>query len=284
MLFLLLLSAGLWACTGGQSAPDQTPPPPPAPTASALSAHFDPAWAAAAHWDDGLAEVATYDAVRVIYGKPRTFEYTFALVKEAFNAAYRVKTDDYQRDDLYDVLKLNMFARIPTDNYPYHFLTSVFVLRSDATRLHKLTTSSQEWCGNTFKEFLREGEGLRYTWHSYWDGQGDGSSTLGGDVLFEDQLPLTLRSLRFAEGLRFEHALLPSEISSRAYPPQPIQAEFVVSADPVGEVAAWRVDVRAAAQRSSYWFDSNFPHAMLRMERSDGSSAVLKDLRRWAYW
>ena len=58
-------------------------------------------------WEQGLAEVAKYDAQRTIYGKVRSFEYTLIAVKETFNEEHRVKTDDYNRDDLYDVMKVN---------------------------------------------------------------------------------------------------------------------------------------------------------------------------------
>ena len=104
-------------------------------------------------WEQGTAEVAKYQAKRIIYQKPRDFEYTLILVKETFNKEFNVKTDDYQRDDLYDVMKVNKFARIPTDNYPYHYMTSVFFRRDQPATVHKLVNTSQEWCGTTAKYF-----------------------------------------------------------------------------------------------------------------------------------
>jgi hypothetical protein len=118
---------------------------------------FNLAWAGNKYWDDGLAEVATYAAERTVYGKKRSFDYTLITVKEDFNEQFNVKTDNYDRKDLFPVMKVNAFCRIPTDNYPYHYLSSAFFKREDATQIYKITISSQEWCGNTFKSLNHQG-------------------------------------------------------------------------------------------------------------------------------
>ena len=37
--------------------------------------------------------------------------------------------------DVFPVMKVNQFCRIPTDQYPYHFLTSLFFRRENPTPL-----------------------------------------------------------------------------------------------------------------------------------------------------
>ncbi|MDP6776950.1 MAG: hypothetical protein QGI83_09305, partial [Candidatus Latescibacteria bacterium] len=158
----------------------------------------DATWGSQKVWDDGLAEVAVYDATRTVYGKTRSFETVVITVKEDLNAAFHVKADPpYDDKQLIPAFKMNIVSKIQTENYPYRYLTSVFVSRSDVSRLIKMTVGSQEWCGNTFKLLKTWGGRPALEYHSYWDGQGDGSFPLEWDAstLAEDQLVLSLRSL-----------------------------------------------------------------------------------------
>ena len=291
-IFLLfsLLGLGVQSCVEFASSKSATPETTSAPAIASptdLPGFINPDWAMDKLWEDGLAEVAIYDGRYRIYGRSRQFDYVFVTVKETFNEEFQVKTNSYQRDDLYSVMKLNMFADIPTENYPYHFLTSVFHRRDDPFRLHKFTHTSQEWCGNVFKQFLPEGDELGYSWNSYWDGEGDGESRLKSYPLLEDQLPYTLRSLRFEDGLTFSHPLMATEINSHADQPRIQNATFTVSATRAEqldeEVPAWKVAVDGVNE-NVYWFAQASPNPLLKMESSDGRSLKLKSLERYAYW
>jgi hypothetical protein len=246
-----------------------------------LASYFTPDWAANALWDDGLAEVATYEAERVIYDKNRQFEYVQITVKEDFNKAYDVKTDRYDRKDLFAVMKVNQFCRIPTENYPYHFMTSLFFRRNDPLNLHKLTSSSQEWCGNTFKAISPVGNRLEFSYNSYWDGQGRGKMTLHKGLLFEDQLPYSLRSLRFKAGLAFSAPVASLMQTSKASAPDMYAAVFSVK----NAGADWQVTVQIGpGKRNAYWFAGTYPHVLLRQQTWDGRSLRLKEVKRYAYW
>ena len=133
LLICLLVSA----CTPAHDKPVQARPPAPAQALRAVMPYFDQSWAMRKLWEDGLAEVATYDAERVIYKKKRTFFYTQITVKEEFNQQFNVKTDDYKRDDLFPMMKINQFCSIPADQYPYHYLTSLFFRRTSPCRCSK---------------------------------------------------------------------------------------------------------------------------------------------------
>lgn len=251
-------------------------------------------WAMNSLWDDGKAEVAIYDAERVVYGKPRSFEYVYILVKEDFNKEFQVKTDTYDRDDLYPVMKANLFCRIPTDAYPYHYLTSVFYKRENPGEVHKLTNTSQEWCGNTAKSFVDKGKNYQFDYQSYWDGQGNGSARVAGGVWFEDQLSYTLRTLNFAEGLTFDQVLYPSQISSKAIVPQAEAAQFTVTKAAPEELAElpaglirqpWKISVsRAEGPDLNYWINGEGENLLLKMNSTDGRSLTLKSVTRDAYW
>ncbi|MBB6612574.1 hypothetical protein H7F15_16135 [Pontibacter sp. Tf4] len=282
VLTLLLLSA----CSG--PAPDRKATETNA--YDAIKENFNPDWAMDKLWDDGLAEVAIYDAERVVYGKKREFEFTLITVKEDFNREHNVKTDNYNRDDLFPVMKVNEFCRIPTDNYPYHYLTSVFVHRGKPWQLHKLTTSSQEWCGNTFKSVTDEGNNYSMYYNSYFDGQGEGNRQLTKALLFEDQLPYSLRALRFRDGLRFNADIAETQQTNKATAPAVYKATIQVNSTSTGngtdeEEKAWQVNVQLAPNKvNSYWFSTEYPNKLIRQRTWDGRNLELKKISRYAYW
>ena len=264
----------------------------PQPKASVLALqavmpHFNQEWAMDKLWEDGLAEVATYDAERVVYKKKRTFEYTLITVKEEFNLEFNVKTDDYQRTDLFPVMKVNEFCQIPADQYPYHYLTSLFFRRDQPVALYKMTSSSQEWCGNTFKAIVDDGVNFKESYNSYWDQQGVGSRDLRRDVLLEDALPYTLRALRFDQSPSFDLTLIDLQQTSKASAPVYYQAHLTTTEAPEAEAAApaWRVAVvLAPGKENVYWFAKQYPNVLLRQTTWDGRTLRLKGTRRYAYW
>lgn len=239
------------------------------------------------YWEDGLAEVATYEAERTIYSKKRTFEFTQITVKEEFNPVFNVKTDDYQRTDLFSVMKINQFCQIPADNYPYHFLTSLFFRRVQPVALFKLTTSSQEWCGNTFKGITDDGVSFKEQFNSYWDGQGEGQRDLRRDVVLEDALSYTLRALKFEELPIFALTVLDLQQTNKVTPPVYYAAQFrtTSAASQDASEPAWRVVVTLAPDKENvYWFAKKYPNVLLRQTTCDGRNLRLKATRRYAYW
>ncbi len=277
---LLGLSVVLAASTGAFPSAAQAPPA------------FDSSWARDALWDDGQAEVALYDAKRPQYGKIETYEAVFIVVKEDFDSKLLVKADPpYEGRQLLPVLKLNAAHSYWTPNYPYHYLASVFVRRDDPGALVKLTVGSQEWCGNTFKE-VKTGARPELTFHTYWDGEGDGARPLDlrPEDLLEEQLPLALRGLTFAPGLELRRRILPSLISNKlGRAPQLVDAVInVVSeetlATPAGRFAARKVTVKFGEVQQIWWFEKAAPHTLLKMESSDGRAWLLKARTRKPYW
>ncbi len=256
--------------------------------------HFRSDWAMDARWEKGTAEVAKYQAQRIVYQKPRDFEYTLILVKETFNEELNVKTDDYQRDDLYDVMKVNKFARIPTDNYPYHYMTSVFFRRDQPATVHKLVNTSQEWCGTTAKYFLNKGRKYAFGYNSYWDGQGVGETIVDGGIMFEDQLSYSLRALDFADRLNFTARVAESQVSSKATKPTVYEAKFAVSQAAgfsldteydLGDASVWKVSVQLDSDKTNeYWFSGEYPNVMLRQTTWDGQKLQLKEIIMDDYW
>ena len=256
--------------------------------------HFNSEWALDARWEQGTAEVAKYQAQRTIYNKTRNFEYTFILVKETFNKEFDTKTDDYDRDDLFDVMKINKFARIPTDNYPYHYMTSIFFKREQPAIVHKLTNSSQEWCGTTAKYFLNRGRSYEFGYNSYWDGQGIGQTKIDGSIMFEDQLSHSLRALHFTDSLTFTQRVAESQVSSKATVPLIYEARFAVSQTddfsldtdyPLKDSPVWKVSVQLDDEKTNeYWFSRKYPNILLKQTTWDGRTLQLTETYMDDYW
>ena len=249
-------------------------------------------WARDPIWDDGLSEVAVYQASRVIYGAARDYEAVLLTVKEDFDGNKLVKADPpYEDRQIVTVLKQNAVREIATPNYDYRIMTSTFVEREDPTRLVKLTSGSHEWCGNTWKAIRSRDGHTVYNWSSYFDGEADGFQNLelrpGG--LLEDQLPLTLRGLQFRPGLTFDVRVLPSMANNHAGRVRLREATILVedleTVDvPAGRFQAWRVVVVSDDRSTTYWFDAAGTHPLVALESSDGDILELKHIERRAYW
>lgn len=284
---LLLMGLLVSGCEPANDKPVKTRPPVSAQALQAVMPYFDQGWAMRKLWEDGLAEVATYDAERVIYKKKRTFEYTQITVKEEFNQQFNVKTDNYQRDDLFPVMKINQFCSIQADEYPYHYLTSLFFRREQPVALFKMTSTAQEWCGNTFKSIIDDGVNFEMWFHSYWDGQGDNNRDLRRDIFLEDALPYTLRALKFDQKPSFSLVVLDLQQTNKATPPVYYQARLATTEAPAADAPepAWRVAVALAPGKENvYWFAKNYPNILLRQTAWDGRTLRLKSTRRYAYW
>ncbi|WP_310393183.1 hypothetical protein [Hymenobacter sp.] len=287
MLLLLALGGGVASCEAPEKKPGPGRLPASAPALRAVLVHFDQQWAMRKLWEDGLAEVAVYDAERTVYQKKRTFEYTQITVKEEFNQQFNVKTDSYRRNDLFPVMKINQFCQIATDQYPYHYLTSLFFRRDQPVALYKLTSSSQEWCGNTFKAIVDDGVNFDETYDSYWDNQGVGNRDLRRDVFLEDALSYSLRALKFERRPAFALTVLDLQQTNRATPPVYYDAYLKTAAAPAADAPepAWRVDLLLApGKKNVYWFAKQYPNVLVRQTTWDGRTLRLKSTRRYAYW
>ena len=254
---------------------------------------FDASWAQDPLWDDGQAEVALYEANRPQYGRIEPYEAVFIVVKEEFNGRLFVKADaPYEGKRVFPVMKLNALHSYWTQNYPYQYLLSVFVRRDDPTNLVKLTLGGQEWCGNTFNEIKNWGPRPELVFHSYFDGQGDGTRPLDlrRNDLVEDQLPLALRSLKFEPGLRLPVRILPSLMANRLRETSKlVPANLTVDGEEevetgLGTRTAWKVSLEMGEIVQTWWFEKAAPHILLKMESSDGRAWTLKDRTRKPYW
>ena len=251
--------------------------------AAPVVGQFTPAFIQnSSYWNDGKAEFDIYDAQIMRYGQPRQTEVLHILVREPFDLKQMVKPDDWQRPGVIQVLKLNQVLHIPTGLYVYQQMHSNF-WRADNGRLAKFSLTSNDSCGNTYKEARRGGEIFNYQWHTYWDGMAEGREkvTLPLNGFFYDELPLRVRTIDFSQTSGdFEIQLAPGIINSKKdnliWKPALVHYE--------SSERAINVTVQHEGGSDRFMLDREFPYLLRRWEAADGSRLQLKQSLKVDYW
>jgi hypothetical protein len=234
------------------------------------------------YWNDGKAEFDIYDAQIARYGVPRPCEVLHILVREPFDPKQFVKLEGPPRPDAIAVLKLNQILHVPTGLYVYEQMHSNF-WRVDNAQLLKFSLTSNDSCGNTFKQARREGDRLAYEYHTYWDGMADGkeSVTVPANGYFYDELPWLVRTIDFAKATgEFEVQLAGTTINSKkdAFVFKPAKISFK-STERTIDVA-----VEHAGGTDRFILDRNFPYLLREWNAADGSHLKMKRSLKVAYW
>ena len=184
----LLLTTLLFSCNTvqEQSTANKT-------TAQAVVADDKPSLFAAGlndYWYEGLAELNTYELEQARYGEMREGQINLVFVSEDFLTDRQVKNDNYTNPNSTPVIKTNIIRRFTTGIYDYSLMSSVFTptKTDEQPRTLKVTTSMQDWCGQTFTQLNRANGG---TWdaqlRSYFEKEGDTDKNLAADFL-EDEV------------------------------------------------------------------------------------------------
>lgn len=253
-----------------------------------------------AHWGDGRAELSGYRLKQPRYGAVREGTAVLIYVTEEFDGAQRVKAESGRprRSDVYPVLKLNAVRDFQAGIYDYNVMTSVFARVADGWPVAKVSFSSQEWCGHVYHQVLPRTDGVQGVWHSYFEGEADGTEELAlpDDGVFEDALPILLRGLRgefLKRGESRQVPLLPSLLSARLDHKKPAWTPATISRAgatervrvPAGTFEADTWTVRAEGRPTlTLQFEAQPPHKLVRWAADDGEEAVLLNSARLAYW
>jgi hypothetical protein len=126
------------------------------------------------YWFDG-AEISHYKLEQVQYGNIYEGSAILIFVTENFLQEKQVKHEYGSSDDAIPVLKLNAVRKFTTGIYDYSMMFSVFSpLNSDSyEHALKLSSSTQEWCGQSFTQINRRKDQLDVSLHSYFQKEGD---------------------------------------------------------------------------------------------------------------
>jgi hypothetical protein len=247
------------------------------------AAQFTPALLQnSSYWNGGKAEFDFYDAQIVREGLPRPCEVLHILVREPFDSKQLVKPDDAQRPDSINVIKLNQILHVPTGIYLCQQMHSNF-WNIDNGALMKFSLTSNDSCGNAFKEGRKMGGEFTYDFHTYWDGMADGHENVSipGNSYFYDELPLRVRTIDFSKpNGEFEIQLAPTTINSKKdnIVFKPAKVSFKLSERSID------VDVQHACGKDHFVLDRDFPFLLREWNAADGSRLKMKNSLKIDYW
>ena len=265
------------------------------------------------YWGDGKAEFNIYDAQEVRYGQPRKCEVIHILVREPFAERDLVKAEPNTRGGTYPVIKLNQILHIPTGVYVYQQMHSAF-WRCDTGALVKATLTSNDSCGNTYKEFRALGglrglvsAGWHYEWRTYWEGMSAGEENVSAPLfanrhgnaettaatsqgIFYDELPARVRMIDFEKpdgyfAFWITNSIVNSKKDDVSFRPArlvwkaPADDRIVVELyDCVGFP---KVDVET---KSEFVLEAKPPHRLLEWHVPKSSSGKLRRSLKLDYW
>jgi hypothetical protein len=248
-------------------------------------------------WSDGLSEMSYYDATTEIYGKKRHYTRVHLMNRQFMDRVHYIKASEHTAEPV-AVFKFVTAEEIPTENYNYRFLTTAFQ-EMDSLRPLKVSLSSQEWCGHTFKyltwerrkEFAPESWSLDISCYSYLPAEGDRWFPHPGRAHINafENVYLLARAVVASGGEAFPVRMLRSMRSNRLPDPDPLDAVLRVDGKPrrisvpLGSFEAQRVVLDWEGEET--WFDveTAAPYRILAM-KAGGTDARLRFVERRAYW
>ncbi|MCH7808609.1 MAG: hypothetical protein IIB60_05240 [Planctomycetes bacterium] len=278
--------------------PNSEPPRPPHSTSAIVPVETDSSSASAASddalvhslsdleiWDNGLCEMSYYRAVDQVYGTSCDYVRVHLVNRQWMGRESGVKVEPGDADAV-AVFKLNIAEEIPTENYNYRYLTTVFLERPDLSPF-KMVTSTQEWCGATFKQLRWSSEGGTLKTLSYFGDEGDTQAVFRGDAVPFEALYLIARdvaaggkarTVQLLARMRSNHAVEPV-VREVQLVPGPIQSVTVAS----GRYSARRVDLIWDGPQTGFLVEAVAPYRLLRF-RAGSTRGELLAVERRAYW
>jgi hypothetical protein len=252
------------------------------------------------HWGDGKAELNGYTLKQPRYGALRDGKAVLVFVTEDFSDALRVKADPgrHPAADVYPVLKLNAVRDFQTGIYDYNVMTSAFLRVAPGWPVAKVSFSSQEWCGHVWHQVAPRNGRLRGLFHSYFDGEADGTDDLPfpKDGVLEDALPALLRGWNGAylkagetRSVPFLPSLLWVRLNHRPLAWTTAKVARAASSRtvtvPAGrfEVDVYSVEI-ADGRRLGFEIEAAPPFRLVRQTGPDGEELALRGSTRLPYW
>ena len=143
------------------------------------------------YWNNGTAEISSYELNQARYGEMREGSAVYIFVTEPFDPEDQIKADK-PNDENVPVLKLNATKDFVTGIYPYHVMSSTFLPLDKDQNAIKVAGSIQEWCGQTYMQLNRNNDSYQGKLHSYFQSEGNRDFALDNQML-ENQIPIQLR-------------------------------------------------------------------------------------------
>lgn len=256
-------------------------------------------------WHDGLAELATYEATRTIYGQPRTYTARFFVNKEHVDPATGTKSAAADPGAAGHIAAFKFHQRhdIPTKRYRYHYSMMSYV-HVDSLQPIKVDMGSQEDCGASFKQAILRPAGWYVQQYSYFPSQGQRDDQLrqpagaaGSPIVPFDALPVVLRGYPFDQPATLTISTLPTLIGTKWSPVRSEQWQVAYKGLstldlPYGQVDAHKLEVTFAGPTREvqptvvmyFASDADLRHVLVQWDDGVGGTGRLATLKRGAYW
>ena len=179
---------------------------------------------------------------------------------------------------------MNQILHVPTGLYVYQQMHSNF-WRVDNAQLVKFSLTSNDSCGNTYKEARRNGDAFTYDYRTYWDGMASGSENVKppANGYFYDELPWLIRTLDFSKPTaEFEiqlagsaHQLEEGHVHVRA-------SERLIRLRQ--QNVSINVKLQHAGGTDEFTVDRDPPHLLREWKAADGSRLKMKRNLKVDYW
>lgn len=221
------------------------------------------------YWKNNKAEISSFELKQVHYGEIREGKAVMVFVTEPFLPKAQVKFDGKETEEQFvEVLKLNLERNFKTGVYPYSLMTSIFTpFNSNPEHPYKITTSSQDWCGQSFFQLNNRDDSFEINSFSYFQQFGDENKNIEKSFL-EDELWNTIRLdlnslplgdiniIPSSQYLRFVH-LEPKALSAKA--------ELIsVMDDSTGkEIYSYNIQYVDHERTLEILFEKELPHKIL---------------------
>ncbi len=220
------------------------------------------------YWYQGKAELTRYELNQARYGEMHKGEAVLIFVTEPFLPDKQVKLERGDPSKGVTVLKLNSVRKFFTGIYPYSLMTSTFTPVSFAAtgRALKVSSSSQEWCGQTFTQLNLRGGRYEGALRSYFEEEGD--RAFGFDAAWlEDEIWTRIRlapetlpvgRIEVVPGLQYAR-LWHKEV-------RPEKAEATLHSD--GREKVYSLDYSAIPRKLTIRFEAAFPYRIVSWEET----------------
>ncbi len=167
-------------------------------------------------------------------------------------------------------LKLNSIKKFYTGIYPYSIMTSVFTpVEVDKHATLKVTSSNQEWCGQTFMQLNNRNGKIEGLLRSYFQNESDQNFKLDA-ALLEDEIWTKIRlapeslptgEIEIIPGLQFARL--------RHTPLKVETATATLTA--TGELQVYSIEYKKLKRKLAIKFEKDFPHRIMAWEESQMS-------------
>lgn len=250
-------------------------------------------------WNDGKAEIATYELVQNRYNSEHPGSVTMVFVTEDFLTDKQVKNESYTSQNTTKVLKNIQIRKFTTGVYDYNLHTSVFTpLDRSNFKTLKVTNSMQEWCGTTFRQLNNRNNKYHLQVRSYFESEGDQDLELD-NVILEDEffnlirmnpklLPIGevefIPSLSFLSLLHIAPKVETGIFSNTKYAGKGFEGEDLMSFTFIHQSQERMVEIvyENEAPHKIVGFTESYPSAFDGIIRK--TIATLKTTKRLKYW